>query len=90
MFASLRVREDNGIDQNKELTEIPLRFHSHPLKCAFRCQPKRGEPLPVRKGAAAPFKSWFSWCQKCGHGGHAGCLVSARVLSASLGVCTTN
>jgi hypothetical protein len=46
MFASLRVRGDNGFDQNKQLTEIPLRFHNFPIEVRFS--------LPAEeRGAAA-------------------------------------
>ncbi|KAJ2898997.1 hypothetical protein IWW38_001151 [Coemansia aciculifera] len=35
------------------------------------CRMTLGAPLVIDDQAAADFTQWFSWCQTCGHGGHA-------------------
>ncbi|KAJ2637747.1 hypothetical protein GGF44_002900, partial [Coemansia sp. RSA 1694] len=46
-------------------------------KCSNRlprciiCRMTLGAPIAVADQAAADITQWFSWCQTCGHGGHA-------------------
>ncbi|KAJ2046153.1 hypothetical protein GGI08_006616, partial [Coemansia sp. S2] len=43
----------------------------NPLPRCIICRMTLGAPIVVNEQHAADITQWFSWCQTCGHGGHA-------------------